>query len=343
MSLRRSFDTRTKVFAAVALLMVAVYTVVMQGHLEVPGGPPPSWAMAIDLLLVLPVAWVLLKPREWRKRWPAALAIAGAGVLLGRWLAPEGDAFWSALVDLRWLALGLVVAVVVAPLLWRLVGVFRHVWRAADINAEAASRQAVRRALGDDAFGRWMQVEARMWIYALMRRPAAKPFAGTQHFSVYRQHSNASNQQAFVIVMAAEIPILHLLLHLGFGATVAWVVTAISIYGWLFMWAEYRATVWRPVSIDTDSLHLRYGLLIDVTLPLAAVLDAQPIDRKSPLPREKTQLCLEGMGRANVRLRLRPGTRVQLPWGERALDDIALGIDDPRRFMQALNSADVKV
>ena len=338
MSLRRSLGTRAKVFAAVALLMVAVYTVVMPGHLEVPGGPPPSWAMAIDLLLVLPIAWVLLKPSEWRKRWPAALAIAGAGVLLGRWLAPEGDALWSALGDLRWLALGLVLAAE----LWLLSGIVRHVWRTSgDINAEAASGMALRRVFGEGTAGRWAQVEARMWIYALMRRPAVKPFAGTQHFNVHRQHSNASNQQAFVIVMAAEIPILHLLLHLGFGATVAWVVTAISIYGWLFMWAEYRATVWRPVSIEPESLHLRYGLLIDVTLPLAAVLDAQPIERKSPLPRAKTQLRLEGMGRANLRLRLRPGTRVQLPWGERELDDIALGIDDPQRFMQALSSAGV--
>ncbi len=313
--------------------MVAAYTVVMGGHVTVPGGPPPTWAMAIDLLLVLPIVWVLLKRREWRSRWPAALAIAGGGFLVGRWLAPEGDVLWSMLGDLRWLALGLVAAAE----LWLLSGIVRHVWRkAGDINAEVAAGQAVQRAFGAGIAGRWMQVEARLWIYALMRRPVAAAFVGSQHFSVHRQHGNASNQQAFVILMAAELPVMHLLLHLGFGVTVAWVVTAISVYGWLFLLAEYRATLWRPVSIDTDALHVRYGLLIDFALPRAAVLSAEIIDRKTTLPRAKTVLRLEGMGRANLRLRLCAGTRVQFPWGERELEEIALGIDEPQRFIQAL-------
>jgi hypothetical protein len=33
-----------------------------------------------------------------------------------------------------------------------------------------------------------MQLESRLWVYALMRRPAAAPFAGEQHFSVHRQN-----------------------------------------------------------------------------------------------------------------------------------------------------------
>ena len=333
---RFKIDTRTAVFLCFALLMALAYTVAMKGLVTIPGGPPPAWAMAIDLLLVLPVAWVLLAPRDWRNRWPKALGIAGAGFLVGRWLAPEGDALWAALGNLRWLVLGLVVAAE----LWLLSGIVRHVWRTPGrVNAEAAAGQAVQRAFGDGAVGRWMQVEARLWIYALMRRPAATPFAGTQHFGVHRQHGNASNQQGFVIVMAAELPIMHVLLHLGFGATVAWVVTAISVYGWLFLWAEYRATVWRPVSIDADTLHLRYGLLIDIALPRGAVLGAEIIDRKTPVPRAPARLRLDGMGRANLRLRLRPGTRVQLPWGERELDEIALGMDDPKCFMQALAGA----
>ena len=330
---RARLDTKTAVFAMAALVMVAVYTAVMNGHVGLPAGSLPSWVMAVDLLLVLPIAWLLLEPRRWRRRWPMALAIAGAGFLVGRWLAPAGDALWSTLGDLRWLVLGLVVAAE----LWLLSGIVRHVWRTpGGINAEAAAGQAVRRVFGDTAVGRLMQIEARLWIYALMRRPAAAPFAGTQHFSVHRQHGNASHQQGFVILMAAEIPIVHLLLHLGFGATVAWVVTAISVYGWLFLWAEYRATFWRPVSIAPDALHLRYGLLFDVALPREAVLGAEIIDRKTPLPRAPTRLRMQGMGRANLRLRLRPGTRLQLPWGEREVDEVALGIDEPQRFIQAL-------
>ena len=326
---------RTLAFAAFAALMVAAYTAAMKGPWPVPGGPMPSWALAIDLLLVLPLAWLLLKPREWRRRWPAALGLAGAGFLLGHWLVPEGDALWAALGDVRWLLLGLVLLAE----LWLLSGLLRQVWRARqDGNAEAVAAQGVQRAFGEGVAGRLMQLESRLWVYALMRRPAAAPYAGEQHFSVHRQHGNASNQLGFVIVMAAELPIMHVLLHLGFGATVAWVVTALSAYGWLYLWAEYRATCWRPLSLDAGTLHLRYGLLIDAALPRSAVRCAEPVAAREPLARAPRRLRLQGMGRANVRLRLQPGTRVRLPWGDSETDEVLLGVDEPERFILAVNT-----
>ncbi len=336
-SVRRP-DARTLAFATVVALICAAYAVAMKGPWPVPGGPMPSWAMAIDLLLVLPLGWLLLKPRDWRRRWPGALALAGAGFLIGHWLVPEGDALWALLGDVRWLLLG---GVLLAEL-WLLSGLLRQVWRSRQGgNAEAVAAQGVRQALGDGLAGRLMQLESRLWVYALVRRPVAAPFVGEQHFSVHRQHGNASNQLGFVILMGVELPIVHVLLHLSFGATVAWVVTAISAYGWLYLWAEYRATRWRPVSLDADALHLRYGLLIDATLPRASVQGAEPVagrEPRGPSTRAPGRLVLQGMGRANVRLRLQPGTRVRLPWGEREIHEVLLGMDEPERFICALNT-----
>lgn len=337
MTLTRKPDTRTLAFLAFAALMVAAYGVAMKGPWPVPGGPLPSWALAIDLLVVLPLGWILLRPREWHSRWPVALKVAGAGFLLGRWLVPEGDPLWSLLGEVRWLLLGLVLLAE----LWLLSGVVRQVVRQRvrsrrHGNAEAEAARAVQQAFGEGVAGRLMQLESRLWVYALVRRPASAPFAGAQHFGVHRQHGNASNQLGFVIVMAAELPIVHVLLHLGFGATVAWVVTALSAYGWLFLWAEYRATLWRPVSLDAQSLHLRYGLLIDTVLPRQAIVDVQTVSHRAPLHRAPGRLRLTGMGAANVRIELQPGTCVRLPWGDRALTEIFVGVDEPDRFFQAL-------
>ena len=331
----RKLDTRTVAFLAFAALLVASYGVAMKGPWPVPGGPLPTWTLAVDLLVVLPLAWILLRPREWRSRWPVALGVAGAGFLLGRWLVPEGDPLWSFLGDVRWLLLGLVLLAE----LWLLSGVLRQVWRSRHGgNAETVAAQAVHRAFGDGLAGRLMQLESRLWVYALMRRPAAAPFAGEQHFGVHRQHGNASTQLGFVIVMAAELPIVHVLLHLAFGATVAWVVTALSAYGWLFLWAEYRATRWRPVSVDAQSLHLRYGLLIDTVVPRRSIVDVQPVSHRAPLNRAPGRLRLTGMGAANVRIKLHPGTALRLPWGERTTDEIFLGVDEPERFIRALGA-----
>ncbi len=328
-------DVRTLTLIAFGGLMVAAYAAFMKGSLPFPLGPLPSWTMAIDLLVVLPLAWLLIKPSHWRRRWPGALGLAGVGFLVGYWLAPEGDPLWAVLGDVRWLLLG---AVLLAEL-WLFSGVLRQVWRArTQGNAEAVAAQGVQRVFGDGVAGRLMQLESRLWVYALMRRPAAAPFAGEQHFSVHRQNGNASNQLGFLIVMGAELPIAHVLLHLAFGPTVAWVVTGLSAYGWLYLWAEYRATHWRPVSLDLRSLHLRYGLLMDTLLPLNAVQSLEPVDAHEPLRRAPLRLRLHGMGRANVRLRLRPGTLLQLPWGEREVAEVLLGMDEPERFMQAVRA-----
>ena len=199
-------DSRTLIFIIFATLMLAAYSATMKGPWSVPGGPLPSWTVAIDLMLVLPLAWILLKPRDWRGRWPAALGIAGAGFLLGSWLAPKGDPLWKALGDVRWLLL----ALVLLAELWLLSGVLRQVWRARqDGNAEGVAAQGVQRVFGDSITGRMMQLESRFWLYALMRRPAAAPFPGDEHFAVHRQHGNASNQLGYVIVMGAELPIMH--------------------------------------------------------------------------------------------------------------------------------------
>jgi hypothetical protein len=78
--------------------------------------------------------------------------------------------------------------------------------------------------------------------------------------------------------------------------------------------------------------------LIDTTLPLDAVHSVEPVDAHETLRRAPLRLRLQGMGRANVRLRLQPGTRVRLPWGESETDEVLLGVDEPERFIRAVNA-----
>lgn len=137
---------------------------------------------------------------------------------------------------------------------------------------------------------------------------------------------NASNQLGFLYLIGAEIPIAHFLVSL-FDPLAAAIVTALSIYGFLYMLAEYRGTLHRPISVDTSGLQIRYGVAADLHLPWKSIVHADRF--KGSVRRARGELRLIGMGEANVVLQLAPGTRLAGLFGERDTQRIYLGVDDP--------------
>jgi hypothetical protein len=326
-------------FGLLALLIIAVQWGFIRLHAMLDWGTVPEWPVAFDLLITLPLAYAWLHRKQHPPKQLAlrTLAVAGLGVAIGAWLLPpESKWLWRALEPLRWLAL----AVVLALELFLLVSVARALWRAwpnAQSNREAALQATLATRLGASPFMPWLMVDMRMWLYALARDPVGGPFTGQRHFTVHRQHQNASNQQAFLVLIGLELPIAHGFMHLFWGPWVAGAMTLLSLYGFVFLLADYRATLKRPISLDGGWLRVRYGLMTDVAVPLAAITDIA-VDRNAA-PRHRSSWSAVGMGRANVRLRLRPytvpaGMLIAKPVGE-----MRLGLDEPEAFVKAVQDA----
>lgn len=297
------------------------------------GLPVPEWPLAVDLFLVVPLAYLLL----WRPARAQALlglvALFSLGVLLGAFVLPAEDkSLWLWLEPLRWLAL----AALVAWQVWAFATVVRAVWRApGGTNLEQALHAALDGQAGPGPMTELLKVEARMWLYALWRDTGRLRFAEAGAFHVHRQGGNASNQLGFLVIVAVELPIAHALLHL-FSPTLAIVVSALTAYGLLFMFADYRATRLRPITVTGDMVRIRYGVLTDLRLPRAAIVEVGFVDRT---PRRAAgRMRLVGMGRANLRLRLAPGTRLATPFGTREVAELFIGVDQPQAFAQALQA-----
>jgi hypothetical protein len=339
--------------ALAALGMLAGYAWMIPWHARHGGGPLPDWALAFDLLLVLPLlAWWLQPAPRGPSAVFTALAVALAGIWVGAWLLPpENKAVWLWLEPLRWAVLGVLLSLellLVALALRQLANVLwlrRRASAPAPLEAElhallVAQSERLGRLTGRPlgAALPWLQLEARMWLYALAPRRwlDAAPPAGEQAFAVHRQGQNLSNQMGFVVLAGVEIPVVHGLLHLWFGPLVAGVVTALSVWGWLFLWAEARATRWRCLGLDATTLHLRHGLVTDLAVPRQAIVVAQ-LHRGAPPARARGRLRCTGMGRAKLHLVLRPGTRLATLTGERTFTEVFLGVDEPERLLRALN------
>ncbi len=295
--------------------------------------PTPEWPVAFDLLLLLPFAYWWVHRKRGRAALVGAAALFGTGILVGGWIVPTGSqVWWPWLQQLRYVGL-FAVLLVQAGLLSVLV---REVVRAQQgQNLELALDDAISRRLGRTGIASVLRLEARMWLYALVRRPVRHAFAGDAHFHVHLQQGNASNQGAFLLLIAVEVPVMHVIVHL-FNPLAAIIVSALSVYGFIFLWAEYRATRLRPVSATATCLQIRYGVAGDVAVPWACIAS---VTRHSGLARRATgRMRFIGMGAANVRIGLRRGTRLPGLLGEREVDEVLLGIDEPERFIACLHA-----
>lgn len=329
----RPLTGRGGLFAALAVAIIAANALIVALYPSWQGGVAPDWPVAVDLVLLIPLLYLAL---NYRQGWVAvrrALILAGVGVFIGGWILPqESKQVWLWLDPLRYAAIG-------ALLLFQLAAVGWVLWRIFSVrgqrNVELALHREIEARMGEGPVARLLHLESRIWTYALLPRPTSQPFPGLRHFHVGQQGFNASNQQAFLILIGVEIPVAHLLIAL-FDPTVAAVVTALSVYGFLFMLAEYRASLLRPISIEPDGLRLRYGVVTDLCMPWADIASVAP--HRGEVRRARGERRLIGMGQPNVRIELVPGARLGGLFGASPTQRLYIGVDEPEPFIAELRA-----
>ncbi len=138
--------------------------------------------------------------------------------------------------------------------------------------------------------------------------------------------------------MVFDIPIAHLLLHFLWSPTAAWVATALTAWGLLYLVADYRATLARPVSLGVAALHVRCGALAcDAVIPYAAIAAVARVPH--PERRLPGKRYFRHQGVMNVEITLRPGSALPTLLGsDKAASHLVLGVDDPAQFVGALTA-----
>ncbi len=315
-------------FAATAIV---VGNVLIAGqYAERMASPVPEWVVGFDLFVLIPALYLVIVRPPLKKALLACLGLFSFGVLAGSLIIPAQDKqVWLLLESLRWVVLGGLVLMQLALI----VAVLRDITCARKAaNVEQAIHAAIAKRVGDTGVLSLLQADARVWLYLFVRRVDRFVFGGSSFYA--RIHdANASNQMAFMVLIAVEMPVAHVIIHL-FHPGLAWLVTALTAYGLLFLYADYRATLLRPTTLEADVLHVRSGVLGDVRIPYAAIESIEPANSRPP--RTAESLRFVGTGTANVTLVLRADTRLCTLFGLRRIRHVHLGIDEPARFRAEL-------
>jgi hypothetical protein len=187
-----------------------------------------------------------------------------------------------------------------------------------DALEDALGRELSRR------LGAILATEVSAVFYALAGWRTATPTVG---YSTYRERSYLLVVGVLTFLVAVETAGLHLVL-LHVSTAVAWVATALSLYGLVWLVGDAQATRIHPVLVRDDGLALSQGIRWRTEVPYA-ILDAAVAVDSAPAG----VLRMGNLG-ANVLLRLRAPVSVRGAFGmRRTTDRIALSVDGREGFL----------
>jgi hypothetical protein len=158
-------------------------------------------------------------------------------------------------------------------------------------------------------------------------------------FSYHKKSTVISILIGFLMVIVIETFALHYLL-LKWNAVVAWVLTILSIYTGLQIYALARSIAKRPMKIDVESqkLILRFGFFAEWSVPLKAIEKVELSDKD--LPDDKSIIPFSPLGSLtehNVILHFYKEELFSGFYGfSKKAKSLAIYIDDKQKFSKIL-------
>jgi membrane protein YdbS with pleckstrin-like domain len=309
---------RWKLFASLAVSINLI------AFLMVRLAPRPAVGVgaALDVAVTVPLLYVLLVVRGGLQPVISLAPLMLPGLLRATYLAPGISWARPAIGAGAELALFAFIAV-------RL----RRGWRAGANDEDVLSRieTAAREIVPARRAAAILASEIAVFYYAFCSwRTSPDTPARSRAFSIHEQSGVAAlfGMLAGVSVMEA------LLVHLAvtrWSVTAAWVLTALSLYGMMWLAALARSFILRPVLVRDGELIARSGMMWTVRIPLAAIhaidSNAGPYELKLPPAAEP-----------NLVLRLTAPVTARGMYGrKRRISSLALAIDDPSGLTRALH------
>ncbi len=292
-----------------------------------------AFGLTIDLVAVVPLLFYWLVVR--RRGWPlvSVVPVLVLSVLAARQILPLDHQQALRLIEL------LAVPAEIGLLGWialRAARALRSARRGGPTDPVDRLRHAAFDLARHDRVADILATEIALLYYALgswRARPHVPE--GTAAFTHHRRGGHGGIVFAFLIVLFMEGVAAHLLLSL-WSVLAAWIFSAGTIYGALWLIADYRATVLRPILVGGESVSIRAGLRFRLDLPrerIAAVLDHKP-----DLGRECASLTL--LAAPTRWIVLSESMLARGPYGlGRRVRAVGIAADDPDGLARALGAS----
>lgn len=294
-------------------------------------------AVLLDLAVVVPALfwWVLVRPG--RAPVIALVPVTVVGVLVAGALLPPAH---RGAVDAAHLVLVPAELALVGWIAWRASRLVRTARERAGggLDFLEAMQAAAARVLGAGRVAKVVGYEGGVIGYALGLAPRGDAGPQDSRFSHHRESAYGAVVAAVAIVGVVEIVAVHVLLS-RWSAAAAWIVTALSLYAFVWIVGDLRAARRRRSTFDGDLLTLRIGLRWTVEVPLDAIDRVERIATAGTVGGKPRPLSAVLVGAPALRLHLTRDVAAHGPYGiVRRVRTIDLAVDGPDRLRQALEA-----
>lgn len=159
-------------------------------------------------------------------------------------------------------------------------------------------------------------------------------------FTYHKKSGTPALFYSVILVIAVETVAIHFLLT-QWSSVAAWILTALSIYTAIQVFGFAKSLSKRPISINKDSLTLRYGILNEVEIPLSDIEKVE-LSRKSLEKKGLTRTLspLDETESHNVIIRLTEENELIGLYGmKKKFIVLGLHIDEPKEFSERIENA----
>jgi hypothetical protein len=299
----------TRLFALIALTIVTVCAVIARSH--TPNIDVAAWGVTFDLTLTIPLVWYVVVVRSGAARAVTLIPVFVVCVALAAVVVPRGQQQF--LHDLRYLS---------APL--EIVTLFLLAKRLAKVRDVESATRAM---FGNSRAADFVSSELSILWYALFcwrRQPA-------DGVTVHKRNGWGTIVACILMMIGFESIGMHLLVQL-WSVKAAWIVTALDVYGALWLIGDYHALRLRPTYAAGGVLHLRYGLRWNADIPLDLIEGIDELRSESEWKRQGV-LKMAMLDEPKFLVRLREPVKVNgLAGIRRTIHAVAILPDDAETF-----------
>lgn len=304
---------------------------------------PNTFATAIilDLCITAPLAYYLVIRKSQISR-STVLRVFIAGIFLAGILLPTNSSLLK--IIKTWISPVIEIGII-AILVKRFYVTNKRLKSSSSQTADFLihCRMMMTPLCGSEKLASVLASEFAVFYYILTNNKKPVPGSSTA-FTYHKENGILLILSIFILLFIIETIGLHFLL-LQWNGTAAWVLTGLSLYSCLQLFAHIRAIKARPILISKSSIQLRNGLLGGDALIDIENIGNIEIIKKAPQVYNAVKLSLfKGLENPNIQLQLIHPIKVNKAFGvTRTANIILFKVDDAKEFISRLEAMGVKV